>query len=319
MNMSSAKLLLTILIITLAFDLQAQKVDKTTANNVKDAKDEGKEIKEGWTKGTTINVAFNQASLTNWFAGGERYSMGLNSLVKANANYKKAKYLFKSNLETAYGFISSSSSNGILKTDDRWVLTSSLNRKASEYWYYTLAAQVKSQFSDGYDYKDGVRSSVLSTFFAPGDIKLGVGFTYQKTKEFSAYLSPLTAKINLKLDHRFREQTIFGVDSGKTYSFDMGAFVRLDYTKEIKKDLKYTSSFDAFYGYILHNYNFYFSNTLNWKFNKYLGASFGLDIAFDNTQPSFTYAIVNGISTKTVGSPKLQVKQTFGVGLIYSF
>ncbi len=311
-------LLSPILFSLFTLSLNAQ-MDKNTAKNVKDMKDDGNEIKEGWTRGASINATFNQASLTNWFSGGERYSMGLNTLVKANVLYKKNKNLFKSNADAAYGFLSSTSTNGIRKTDDRWAITSSLNRKASKYWYYTLAAQVKSQFSDGYDFTDGVRSAVLSAPFAPADVKLGVGFTYQKTKDFSAYFSPLTAKLNLKLDRRFRDRTIFGVDSGKTYSFDLGAYTRLDYTKEIKRDLKYTGSFDAFYGYLLHNYNFYFSNTLNWKFNKYLGASFGLDIAFDNTQPSYTYVLQNGVSTKTEGNPKLQFKQTFGIGFNYSF
>jgi hypothetical protein len=311
------KINLLIIALLAGFAMQAQ-VDKKIAKEVQKEKDDGKEIKDGWTRGASFNVAFNQASLTNWFAGGEKNSMGLSTQIKANANKKKGNNLFKSNVDAAYGLIKTSSNKDIRKTDDRWALTSSFNRKASKYWYYTLAAQVKSQFGDGYTYTDNVRNEVVSTFFAPGDIKLGIGFTYQKTADFSAYLSPLTAKLNLKLDRRFLHRTIFAVDSGKTYSFDLGAFARIDFTRELKKDLKYTMSLDAFYGYVLQNYNFYFGNMFNWKLNKYFGVSFGLDIAFDNTQPSYTYTVVNEVSTKLEGPAKLQIKQVFGLGFNYS-
>ena len=123
----------------------------------------------------------------------------------------------------------------------------------------------------------------------------------------------------MKLDKRFLHQKIFGVDSGKTNSFDLGAFARFDYSKEIRKDLKYAGSLDAFYGYLLKNYNFYFSNMVNWKLNQYFGASLGLDIAFDNTQPSYTYPILNNVATKTEGKAKMQYKQLFGLGFSYSF
>ena len=146
-----------------------------------------------------------------------------------------------------------------------------------------------------------------------------MGITYQKKVNFSVYYSPLTAKVSLKLDRRFLNCKIFGVDSGKMYAFDLGSFMCIDYTKEIKKDLKYTGSLDAFYGYLLRNYNFYFANMITWKLNKYFGATFGLDITFDNTQPSYTYPLINGVKTKTEGKAKMQYKQLFGLGLNYSF
>lgn len=155
-----------------------------------------------------------------------------------------------------------------------------------------------------------------------------MGFTYQPSKIFSAYLSPLTAKINIKNAPIFYNQKIFGVDSFKRVALDVGAFARVDFKKELKKDIIYTASLDAFYGYVLNNYNFYFANLFNWKLNKYFAAIFSLDIAYDNTQPSLSYTIdatgkevvkldpVNGKEIKTV---KFQLKQFFGLGFNYSF
>ncbi len=217
--------------------------------------------------------------------------------------------------------LSTSSTNGIRKTDDRWVYTTSLNRKAAKNWYYTLAGQIKSQFTDGYTYLADGGKSLGSALFSPGDVKLGLGFTYQPNADFSAYISPATAKMMLRLDHRFIHTTLFGVDSNKTSAFDMGAFARLDYKKEIKKDLMYTASLDVFYGYVLKNYNFYLGNLINWKLNKYFGATFGLDIAYDNTQPTpnFGKDPVTGKEIITGTSVKMQLKEIFGLGFNYTF
>jgi hypothetical protein len=317
--MKSSTFTLTLLL--LSFISYSQPSANASAKDVSKLPDKGKELKEGWNKTLNLNLTFNQTTLTNWFAGGDRFSAGLASALKTSADYKKNKFLYKSNLEAAYGFISTTSTHGIRKNEDRWVYTTSLNRQASPKWYYTFAGQVRSQFTDGYNYLEDGTKVLGSAFLTPGDIKLGIGFTYQPNAEFSAYFSPLTAKINMKMDERFRNMKIFGVDSGKTTAFDLGAYSRIDYKKDIRKDLNYIGSLDVFYGYILHNYNFYLSNMLTWKLNKYFGATFGLDIAYDNTQPTPDYGRdpVTNKEIITGKSVKLQVKQVFGFGITYAY
>ncbi|MBI3233648.1 MAG: DUF3078 domain-containing protein, partial [Bacteroidetes bacterium] len=196
-------------------------VDLTVAKDVKNHADTSTNIKQGWTRGASLNVNFNQTKLTNWFAGGDRLSLGLNTMLKANTTYKKNKNLFKANIEAAYGMIKTTSSGGMRKTDDRWVLTSSYNRRAAKSLYITLAAQVKSQFERGYTYTETGSKTLISDFLSPGDIKLGLGMTYQPSKNFSAYLSPVTAKINVKKSNALYSQKIFGVDSFKRYALDL--------------------------------------------------------------------------------------------------
>ncbi len=74
----------------------AQKiVDKKTAQEVSKLQDKGTELKEGWAKGAAFNASFNQASLTNWFSGGDRKSLGLSLGFKATANLKKGNWFIK--------------------------------------------------------------------------------------------------------------------------------------------------------------------------------------------------------------------------------
>jgi hypothetical protein len=323
MNRINLQLLAFVALLFGSFTAQAQELilDKTVAKDVGSLAEKTFDIKEGWTRGTSINLTASQTTLTNWFAGGDRFSLAFNGSIKANVIHKKKKNMFKSNFDGAFGLLKTSSTGTLRKTDDRWALTASFNRKQKNNLFYTLASQVKSQFTDGFSYVEGVKPNLVSTFFAPGDLKLGVGITYQHNTKFSLYVSPLTAKLNMKFDHRFRNQKIFGVDSGKTLAFDLGAFIRLDYKSEIKKGLTYTASFDAFYGYILKNYNFYMGNLFNWKLNKYFGATFSIDVAFDNTQ--LTPILKKNADGKLVNSgepnkAQFQLKQIVGFGFNYS-
>lgn len=288
---------------------------------------QGSGIAEGWSRGISFNASFNQTTLTNWFAGGDKQSIGLSSQLKAQATYKKGKGLFKANLDAAYGLMKTTSTGNMRKTDDRWVITSSYNRQATKSLYYTLAGQIKSQFSTGRSYAKDGSSTVISDLLSPGDMKLGLGFTYQRGKAFSAYISPVTAKINIKSAPMFYSQKIFGVDSFKRVALDLGAFARVDFKRELKKDLIYTGSLDAFYGYVLKNYNFYLANLFNWKLNKYFAATFSLDIAYDNTQPTLSYETdasgkevlkLDPITGKEIKTVKFQLKQFFGLGFNYS-
>jgi hypothetical protein len=320
------KIYIITLLSIISIVLHAQ-VDKDVAKDVSSNADKGSAIKEGWTKGASFNMNFNQTTLSNWFAGGDKLSIGLNTLLKANTTYKKGKGLFKANLEAAYGIINTTTSGGVRKTDDRWVITSSFNQKAAKNLYYTLAGQIKSQFTQGFSYSKEGKRTLISDLLSPGDIKLGLGLTYQPNSKFSAYVSPVTAKINVKNADAFYNQKIFGVDSNQRYAFDLGAFARIDYKTNLKKDLLYTASIDAFYGYILKNYNFYFANLFNWKLNKYFGATFSFDIAYDNTQPTPVYIkdangneqVKLGADGKEIKVVKLQIKQFFGLGFNYSF
>lgn len=79
---------------------------------------------------------------------------------------------FKANLDAAYGLMKTTSSGTMRKTDDRWVITSSYNRQASKSLYYTLAGQIKSQFSPGRSYTKEGSSTIISDFLSPEMLSL---------------------------------------------------------------------------------------------------------------------------------------------------
>lgn len=69
-------------------------VDRGVAKDVGLLTDKGSGIKEGWTRGISFNASFNQTTLTNWFAGGDKQSIGMSSQLKAQTTYKKRGGLF---------------------------------------------------------------------------------------------------------------------------------------------------------------------------------------------------------------------------------
>jgi hypothetical protein len=72
---------------TNAQDETVKKLQADAARNIK--KDETDTVPHVWRKGGVLNVNVSQSSLTNWAAGGEDFSIALNTLVSAYAFYKK--------------------------------------------------------------------------------------------------------------------------------------------------------------------------------------------------------------------------------------
>lgn len=55
----------------------------------------------------SLNV--NQGSLSNWSAGGENFSLSINTFLNTYAFYKKGKNSWDNNLDLAYGILKTTS------------------------------------------------------------------------------------------------------------------------------------------------------------------------------------------------------------------
>jgi hypothetical protein len=70
----------------------------------------------GWKKGAVIGINLNQASLTNWAAGGQN-SFGVNGLTSIFANYKKDRMSWDNSLDVGYGLLRQGPNADFIKTD----------------------------------------------------------------------------------------------------------------------------------------------------------------------------------------------------------
>lgn len=275
---------------------------------VKDLKDAAsKDVKSmadtlnGWTKAGTFALNLNQGSLSNWAAGGEQNTLGINGILNYGVNYRNGKNTWDTYFDLALGFQNATSFNRFRKIDDRIDVTSKYGRQlAVSKWYATILGNFNTQMLKGYDYKT---NSKISNLLTPGKFLLALGFDYKPNDNFSFFISPATSRWIFKSDADFKNLDAFGVPAGKSIYNEIGAYASMKYTKALAPWASYTGRIDLFSNYKRNpgNVDLFITNLLAMKFNKWLGATISVDMIYDDD-------IVK----------KLQLKEILGIGLTTS-
>ena len=271
-----------------------------------------------WKKGLFVSANINQVSFSNWAAGGEN-SVAINGFLNSYANYKKDNVIWDNNLDLSYG-LNQIGDDVLKKNEDRIEYTSKLGYAVhnSKKWYYTTLINIKTQFTNGYDYtnEDPI---IISRFAAPAFTVLSLGIDYKPSDKLSACLSPISNKNTFVLDDFLSNQGAYGVDSGKHIRSEMGAYLNVRYKQEVVENVTLSSQLDLFSNYLEdpQNVDLNFTLMLVMKVNKYITANFSTQFIYDDNTPISVYE-GSGSTKKLVGvGPRLQSKQVFGVGLGY--
>src|SRR6476659_3526339 len=118
------KLLLpAFVLICVAANAQDETVKKLQADASKTIKTDADTTPKNWRTGGVFNLNLTQGSLSNWAAGGDKFSLSLNTILSAYAFYKKNKSSWDNTLDVNFGYLRSSSL-GSRKNDDRFDLLS---------------------------------------------------------------------------------------------------------------------------------------------------------------------------------------------------
>lgn len=306
-----------ILILALAFiSIAANAQDETVKDLKKTAertitKDPNDTIPKVWKRGGFFNINVAQGSLSNWAAGGEKFSFAINSNVNYYAFYEKGKNHWDNILDVNLGYINTTSL-GSRKNDDRFDFLSKYGRAISKKWDASLLFNLRTQLFKGYTYDANNNRTFSSAFMSPGYILLSPGFSYRPNKEFSAFISPATVRWVIVGDKALSAIGAYGVDPGKKVKTEFGAFASLNYIKDFNSWLSYRGRLDLFSNYLKkpQNVDLYFTNMLNMKLNKYLSLTYGLDMIYDDDVRMF------GTNKK---SPGLQLKSMLGAGFMVKF
>ncbi len=262
-----------------------------------------------WKNGGKFALNFAQSSLTNWAPGGQN-SLALNSFFNYFADYAKGKSLWENRLDFAYGLLKESDDD-IRKNDDKIDLSSKYGMLATKKFYYAALLSFKSQFSKGYNYPDD--STVISRFLAPGYLSIGVGMDWKPADYFSFYLSPATGRWIIVSDDDLSNIGAYGVDPGDKVRTEMGAMARLEFLKDILKNVNLKSKLELFSNYLDNpqNVDVYWDNMFVMSINKYLSTSLNLTLAYDDNLR------ITDKDGKT--GPRTQFKEVFGIGFTYGF
>ncbi len=283
-----------------------------TAKKIK--KDDSDTTVKIWRKGLNLNVNINQGSLTNWAAGGDNFTFSLGSTVYAYAFYKKGRRAWDNVADLAYGYINTTSLGG-RKADDRIDLTSKYGYDIGRHWYVSMLGNLRTQFTNGYLYPADTTPQLSSKFFAPAYVLLSPGFDYKPVPEFSLFLSPATSRFVFVMDDSLSAHGAYGVDTGKHFRYEIGAYLSANYIKTVAKNITYKGRLDLFSNYLNNPQNIvvFFTNALELKVNKYIAATLNVDMIYDDNVKVFE-------NKKTgVMGPRLQVKQVLGIGFAAKF
>jgi len=274
------------------------------------SKDPADTLTKTWRRGGIYGLNISQGSLSNWAAGGDNFSLSVNSLLSLYAFYKKGKSSWDNTFDFNLGYVKTTSL-GSRKNDDRFDLLSKYGHALNPKLSLAGLFNVRSQFFKGYRYPDNIKT-YSSSFFAPGYILLGIGLDYKPIKDLSIFFSPATVRFVIVKDTALSNKGLYGVTPGKKSNMEFGAFATINYLKDISKNITYKGRLDLFSNYLRNPQciDLFMSNVLNVKFSKALSATWGIDLIYDDDVRMF------GADQK---SPALQVKSLVGIGLLVKF
>jgi len=263
-----------------------------------------------WKTGGLYGLNISQGSLSNWAAGGDNFSLSVNSLLSLFAFYKKDKNSWDNTFDFNLGYVNTTSL-GSRKNDDRFDLLSKYGHALTPKLSLSALFNLRSQFFKGYTFPDNVKT-FASNFMAPGYILVSIGLDYKPTKNLSIFFSPVSTRWVIVKDTALSNKGLYGVDPGKNSALEFGAFATINYFKEISKSVTYKGRLDLFSNYRHNpkNVDVFMSNVLNLKLSKVLSATWGLDLIYDDDVKLFG---------PNQNSPALQVKSLVGIGLLMKF
>lgn len=278
---------------------EIKKDDKDTTNKV-------------WKKGGAFILNVNQGSLSNWSAGGDKFSFSLNAYLNLYAYYKKNKHAWDNKLDLTFGVVQTTSL-GRRKSGDRIDYVSKYGYALNKKLNLSTLLNVRSQFANGFNYAktaSGADTALrTSRSFSPTYVLLSQGVDYRPADNFSLFFSPITARWTIVTDTTIGH--LYGLNPGEKIRVEPGAFMSANYTAKLGKNITYKTKMDLFSNYSHHpqNIDVFWTNAITATIAKYINFSFNLDMIYDDD-------IANVEAGK---GPAPQWLQLMGIGFTYKF
>ena len=262
--------------------------------------------KKTWKTGGLYRLNLGQGSLSNWAAGGDDFSININTTLNLYATHKRKHFNWDNSLDIAFGFLKTTSL-GSRKNDDRIDLVSKYNYSIDPKVTVGSLFNFRTQFFNGYSYSATAPKMYASGFLSPGYVLTSLGVDYKPKKELSLFVSPLTSRWVIVKNDSLASKASYGVDTGKNVINQLGAFATINYQKELVKNLSYKSRLDLFSNYKKNPWNIdvYMTNILAVKIFKMLSFNWSFDVIYDDDTRIF------GVNKD---SPALQLKSIVGAG-----
>lgn len=275
-------------------------------------------IPDGWKKTGKITFLVNQSAFSNWQAGGDNSFAG-NINANYDFNYKKGDLTIDNKLLASYG-LTNTKDDGTRKTDDRLEFNSILGKKWKRNWSYSFFMNLKTQFTDGYDYSADFTGDnedfPASGIFKPAYWSFGPGLLWKKNDNLHVNFAPLAAKFTFIFGEVFKYNSglgifessddieVFGVDPGDSSLFELGFNIRAYYKFDLMKNISMENILSLYSNYLNKPGNIDIDYTANLVMK--INDVFSTNLTFQTIYDDNAYS-------------GFQVREVFGVGLNYNF
>lgn len=289
-----------------------------------------------WKTAGFFGVNASQTALSNWQGGGQN-NVAVNSILNAQAEYRKGKHTWLNKIDAQYGIVKLGDVKLFRKNIDQLFALTKYNLDAwGKYWFYVAQADFRTQFAPAYTYiGDSIAGNALSDFCSPAYIQLAIGLDYKPTNYFSATIAPLAGKITIVNRQYLADAGAFGVEKavvdnagkvttpGKKIRYEFGGRVILKFKKDIFKNVNLDSYLDLFSSYSNNpqNIDVIFNNLLTIKINKYFSANIISQMLYDDDIiVKYDWNKDGKYDNKNdIFGPRLQLISTFSIGFGYKF
>lgn len=284
-------------------------VNKLRNETSRTIKKEADTSRWNWKRGGLMSFNLAQGSLSNWASGGDNFSLTVNGYFNYFFFFRKDRHSWDNNIDINLGFVQSTSL-GSRKNDDRFDYLSKYGYKMDTLgkWYLSTLFNFRSQFFDGYTFSKNV-GDLSSSFLSPAYLILSVGFDYKPTGNLSLFISPLTSRSTIIANKTLSDKGVYGVPAGSHSLNEIGAFITLNYSNSIAKNITYKGRIDLFSNYQNYpqNVDIFMTNLFSFKINRFFSATYSLDMIYDDDIRLF------GPNNT---SPGLQTKSLIGIGFL---
>lgn len=275
----------------------------------------------GWKKGGEGILNFSITNFNNNWQGGNQDAIAINANLGTFANFRKNKFTWNNNLRLGFGVIKLDSLD-FRKADDLILFESTAGYAFTEKVFGVGFLDFTTQFANGYDYT-AADAPLVSKLLSPAVLRLGLGVDYRPTDYFNVVFAPVTFRGLIINDQEIANLFKYGNKanlsaandtlSGKKFTPELGALLKVNFKKDLMKNVNFQSEFIAFGDYLngFKSYDLRWINRLNLKINKYLGTTIESNMLYDSR-----------VDVRTAEAGKqtgLQHRLFLGVGFNYKF
>ncbi|MBA4410707.1 MAG: hypothetical protein C0397_14945 [Odoribacter sp.] len=268
-----------------------------------------------WDLGGNGTFGFTQTYLNNWKAGGKS-AFSFLMVLKGYANYSNSKLKWENSGEIRNGWIRQGGNiDQTQKNDDKLELISRLGVSAFKKWYYSGEIDFVTQFFNGYNYPD--KTNPISSYMSPAKTLIKLGLDYKPNKNFSLFISPLTAKYVFVRDTALIDQTRFGVSADSRSFWEPGLNADLRYKMDITPRISYETKFKMFLNYQepFKKVDINWENTVVAQLTDRINMTFMLYMLYDDNV-TFNTGKMDSYG-KAIFKPKWQTRELMTVGFSY--